>query len=243
MERIVGGTMTQPGEYPWMVSVHEKHGYRFKHICGGTILNENYIVTAAHCIDYPTSPRRYQIYTGVHKLSKKYREPAASYKISQVIVHEDYDKDTWENDIALLRTKEPIEIEGSSGYVNGICLPYSDKDPNGWSFVAGWGYTKQDGEISDILKVTKLPLVTRKICNDAYEAGDYPILDTQICAGVVGKDSCQLDSGGPLMQKSKKGVYQLIGIVSYGIGCGQPDYPGVYTKVSSFMDWLEENMD
>lgn len=259
--RIVGGTTAQAGEQPWIVSIHEKQQYQYKHICGGTILNEYYIVTAAHCIDSPKSPWKYQIYVGLHQLSKKHREPAKMYKISHLTVHEDYDGEMIVNDIALLRTKDPIRFERSARFVNGICLPYTNKDPSGWGLVAGWGFVEEgSGSASDTLEVVKVPLVSRKLCTLAYEelseesdgSGDsdysysasqnYTIFDSQICAGIAERDSCQGDSGGPFIQRNKKGIHTLIGVVSYGEGCARRKYPGVYTKVAFYMDWLENNM-
>lgn len=249
--RIIGGTTTKPGEYPWMVSIHlqDRITKRFVHFCGGSILNERYIVTAAHCIKQHSVPSRYLIYTGLYEISKKSIEPAKMYEISELVVHKDYNYSDYKNDIALLRTKEPIKIEGTSGYVNGICLPHSNEDPSGWAFVSGWGRTKEGGKTSGTLRVVKVPLVSRALCRQTYEKpynyydSGFTILDSQICAGIVGKDSCQFDSGGPLTQRNKKGIFTLIGIVSFGIGCANQHFPGVYTKVAYFMDWLEENMN
>jgi len=244
--RIIGGSWAQHGDYPWMASVHEYY-HGFDHVCGGTIINEHWILTAAHCIDYPTKPRKYEIYVGVDRLSKKDRKVAKKHKISKVIVHEEYDKETFLNDIALLRTKEPIDFKASRGYVNGICLPLNDKDPKGWGTVTGWGHTLEGGDNSDVLQEVKVPIVPRELCNEAYD--DDPdddieenIFDTQLCAGAPNRDSCQNDSGGPLVQRNKKGVHTLIGVVSYGSGCGDRHYPGVYTKVASYMDWMFEKM-
>lgn len=248
-KRIVGGTSTEAGEHPWMVSLHFKYGYIYEHSCAGTILNEYYILTAAHCIHYPKNPWKYRIYAGVYQLSKKYNKPAKMYKVKRFIIHENYTDEPNINDIALIRTKQPIQIEGTSGYVNGICLPYTNKDPSGWAVVVGWGSPKEGVlEIQDSLQVVKIPLLSRKLCRKAYEdrieelGENYTIIDSHICASLYKRDSCQADSGGPLLQRNEKGIYTQIGIVSFGEGCARQQFPGVYTKVASYMNWMEENM-
>ncbi|XP_054715091.1 venom peptide isomerase heavy chain-like [Uloborus diversus] len=244
--RIIGGNPTNPGQYPWMVSLQLEAGESSYHICGAAILNENWIVTAAHCIDtvYVGRPETYFIYAGLHRLSTANAHTVRRYELSQIILHEDYkDDDSYLNDIALLKTKQPIDIARSNGYFNGICLPTDTKDPDGNAIVIGWGHTMTDGANSDVLLEVTVPLVPRDLCNSAYDEDPYDgfdaVTETMICAGSRGKDSCQNDSGGPLFQ-IVDGVATLIGIVSHGAGCGTMYYPGVYTKVASFVDWISK---
>ncbi|GFS40434.1 u21-ctenitoxin-Pn1a [Nephila pilipes] len=245
-DRIVGGDYALQGQYPWMVSLRERENHGFEHVCGASILNRNWIVTAAHCIDF-SSPRRYEILAGLHKLSEEFTPSAKRYKISKIILHEEYDDDTFHNDIALLKTTKPIDIAGSKGYINGVCLPQNESDPTGYATVIGWGHTKEDGDNSDTLKHVTVPIIERKICNDMYDEDPHDgvdeILDTMICAGMTGRDSCQNDSGGPLLQKDSNGVTTLVGIVSHGAGCGLRFYPGVYTKISMYRDWMASKMN
>ncbi|GIY55523.1 u21-ctenitoxin-Pn1a [Caerostris darwini] len=240
-DRIVGGDYAVHGQYPWMVSLREKGEHGFEHVCGASILNKNWIVTAAHCIDY-LSPRMYEILAGLHKLSEEHTPTVKRYKISKIVIHDDYDDDTFHNDIALLRTSKPIDITGSRGYINGVCLPKNKTDPSGYATVIGWGHTVEDGENSDTLKQVVVPIIKRKICNDMYDDDPYDgideVIDTMICAGLTGRDSCQNDSGGPLLQKDANGITTLVGIVSHGAGCGLKYYPGVYTKISLYKDWM-----
>ncbi|GBL87533.1 U21-ctenitoxin-Pn1a [Araneus ventricosus] len=245
-DRIVGGTHALPGQYPWMVSLRERGDHGFEHVCGATILNRNWIVTAAHCIDYQ-STRMYEVLLGLHKLSEEHASTVRSHKIARIVIHEDYDDESLVNDIALLKTLQPIDIDGSRGYINGACLPENKKDPSGYATVIGWGHTKEDGENSDTLKQVVIPIISRDICNDMYDEDPDDdideILDTNICAGITGRDSCQNDSGGPLLQTDKNGITTLIGIVSHGAGCGEKFYPGVYTKISMYQEWMTSMMN
>ncbi|GFY73464.1 u21-ctenitoxin-Pn1a [Trichonephila inaurata madagascariensis] len=245
-DRIVGGDYAGRGQYPWMVSLRERSNLVFEHVCGASILNKDWIVTAAHCLDY-SSPRRYEILAGLHKLSEEFTPTVKRYKISKIIIHEDYDDDTFENDLALLKTTKPIDIAGSKGFINGVCLPQNKSDPTGYGTVIGWGHTKEDGRNSNTLKHVTVPIIERKICNEMYDEdlhdGVDEILDTMICAGMTGRDSCQNDSGGPLLQTDSNGVTTLIGIVSHGAGCGLKYYPGVYTKISMYHDWMASKMN
>ncbi|XP_071043650.1 U21-ctenitoxin-Pn1a isoform X1 [Parasteatoda tepidariorum] len=244
-DRIVGGTDAVPGEFPWMVSLRELDEFGFEHVCGAAILNENWIVTAAHCLDYPIA-RRYEVLVGLHKLSRERDSTVKKYKISKLVIHDKYDDDTFNNDIALLKTKEPIDISGSKGYINTICLPKNKDDPTGYATVIGWGHTRENGKNSDTLKKVLVPLIDRDLCKSAYDDDPYDNIDevteTMICAGITGKDSCQNDSGGPLIQTDKNGVSTLIGVVSHGAGCGLKFYPGVYTKISMYQNWMSKVM-
>ncbi|XP_054714331.1 U21-ctenitoxin-Pn1a-like [Uloborus diversus] len=244
-DRIVGGTTAPHGLYPWMVSLYERDGFWY-HACGASIINEHWVVSAAHCIDFPDYPLNYKIYAGLHKQSDKYHDAVEVYVISDIFLHEDYNSITNSNDIALLRTKEKINIAGSKGYINGICLPQDSKDPTGEGQICGWGHEWSNGRNSDVLKHATIPLVDRKTCNDAYDYNPHDnedeILENMICAGKENLDTCQNDSGGPLSQRDKNGISTLIGITSFGKGCGEDGYPGVYTKVGYFRDWMTKTI-
>ncbi|XP_054715313.1 U21-ctenitoxin-Pn1a-like [Uloborus diversus] len=231
-DRIVGGEEVLHGQYPWMVSMF-REANDFRHWCGATILNERWIITAAHCIHYPDEPWRYTVFAGLHKLSAEDSSTVRSYKISEIHIHENFDSSSFSNDIALLKTQNPIDVAGSGGYINGICLPKSTEDPTGFSRATGWGYTRQGGYKSDVLKQVLLPMVDRDTCNDIFHDEVY---SNMICAGKEGRDTCQADSGGPLFQTDENGISTLIGITSFGLGCGRD--PGVYTKVAFFHDWM-----
>ncbi|XP_054715339.1 venom peptide isomerase heavy chain-like [Uloborus diversus] len=237
-DRIVGGETARHGQYPWMVSLY-RHNNGFEHWCGATILNEHWVVTAAHCIQFPNEPWRYKIFAGMHKLSQDDGPTVRNHEVSEVYVHEKFGRHSIGNDIALLKLKKPLNIKDAGGYINGICLPKNRDDPMGFARATGWGDTTHGGEGSDILKQVLLPIVDRDTCNQIYGnyIERYPILSQMICAGQRGRDTCQADSGGPLFQTDDHGVSTLIGITSFGTGCGD-SHPGVYTKIAEFRDWM-----
>lgn len=153
----------------------------------------------------------------------------------RIIQHEDYDSSTTSNDIALLQVESALTFDS---FVQGVALPEQLQDSTGQADVSGWGTTTEGGATPDILQVVTVPIVSDADCRVAY--GESDIFDSMICAGADGLDSCQGDSGGPMTCTSGVSTY-LCGIVSWGYGCARPDYPGVYTEVSYFVDWIQAN--
>lgn len=153
--------------------------------------------------------------------------------LSKIIQHEDYNAFTISNDISLLKLSHPLTFNNN---VASISLQ-SVKEYAGDCVVSGWGTTSEGGSSPSILKYVEVPTVTDEQCREAY--GHNDIDDSMICAGVPegGKDACQGDSGGPLVCNG-----YLTGIVSWGYGCARPDYPGVYSEVAYFKDWVEANV-
>ena len=128
--------------------------------------------------------------------------------------------------------------------VQPTCLPQPnwapDNDPNNHCFVSGWGTLSYQGNSPDSLQWVEVPAVTNAICNQAYSNS---ITDAMICAGLAegGKDSCQGDSGGPLIC-AVNGKAHLVGVVSFGVGCALPNWPGVYARVTAVLSWIKSNM-
>uniref|UniRef100_A0A4Q8KDK1 U38-Sparatoxin-Hju1a_1 n=1 Tax=Heteropoda jugulans TaxID=1358901 RepID=A0A4Q8KDK1_9ARAC len=244
IERIVGGKVARHGAYPWMVSVHLKLASEsLDHACGGAILNENWIVTAAHCTE-PIDVSDYEVIVGMHNVATKHSPSLRRHTVSKIVLHEGYDEESNRNDIALMKMTEPINLEGSKGFVSPIKLPEPGTEPTRYAKVIGWGHTEEGGEMSDKLLEVTVPIIPRDLCNEIYmDAGhdEGSVTESMICAGMTNKDSCQGDSGGPLFQ-TKDSVPTLIGIVSWGEGCGYEYTPGIYTKVSSFINWIEGAM-
>ena len=231
---IVGGTTAVSNSWPWQVSLQ----YGGSHTCGGSIYNNQYILTAAHCFTGTMTPSRWKVKAGKQALSKT-ESGEATYSVSDIIRHEDYKLLTNANDIALLKLSKPITYTDN---IQPVCMPsktagsYNGEDAT----VTGWGATREGGSVSNTLQQVTVPVITNSACQKSYS--NENILDSMLCAGYTqgGKDSCQGDSGGPFVHKSGD-KWTQIGVVSWGYGCAQAGYPGVYTRVSSYIDWLNKN--
>merc|ERR1712215_216220 len=215
--RIVGGTEASPGEFPHQIALL-RGGVGGSLMCGGSLVAPDMVVTAGHCCD-GQSASRLGVRVGNHHL------------------HEDYDSWTIENDICLLELESQADF--SSSVIGSISLPSSMEEyPAGTDCtVSGWGTTSEGGSLGKVLMKVTVPVVSDDDCRGAY--GVSEIADSMICAGLEqgGKDSCQGDSGGPFMCGS-----HLSGVVSWGYGCAEPGYPGVYTQTSYFISWLNSHM-
>lgn len=151
--------------------------------------------------------------------------------VTSIVLHPDYDSGTTSSDISLLKISSALTYDD---YVAAIPIPSQGQTFTGNAVVSGWGTLTEGGDTPTVLQSVTVPFVTDAQCKADYGAGNVD--DTMICAGESGKDSCQGDSGGPL---AANGV--LAGIVSWGYGCARPNFPGVYTRVSYFVDWIEAN--
>ncbi|MCL4168653.1 UNVERIFIED_CONTAM: hypothetical protein GTU68_008266 [Idotea baltica] len=153
--------------------------------------------------------------------------------VARIIPHEDFNAVTRRNDIALLALATPFSL---GDFVQPIPLPAPLQNTTGDCVLTGWGDVAEDGPNPDVLQKLTLPVISDQECRQDYLS--LEIADSMICAGVPegGKDACQGDSGGPLACQGYLG-----GIVSWGEGCAEPGYPGVYTEVAYFVDWIEAN--
>nr|AAB66650.1 serine proteinase [Herdmania momus] len=239
---IVGGTTVTHGSIPWQVSLRLKRELR--HFCGGSILNRNWILTAAHCIRKPQQPKKYLAILGDYdRIQYDFSEMKVGFRL--IFNHEKYNPATFENDITLMKMDTSISIATIFGQ---SVFPPANKVPAAKSkiIVSGWGDTK--GTTQDVkLNQVTLPVMSFKLCKKLYSkvVGAAPVFKTSLCAAYKkgGKDSCQGDSGGPLVQKSKSGNWQVVGIVSWGVGCALERKPSVNTMVSKYIDWIENKMN
>lgn len=237
-DRIVGGTLAELGEFPWAVSLGLA-GYPAGagHFCGGSLINEKWILTAAHCVE-DTAPSSIKMLAGTTDL----KSGGQIREVEQIIIHSDWDDRTNENDIALIKASIPFKFGKST--IRSVKYAASQNAhetyaPDGGILkVAGWGYIKEGaGRTERLLRKVKVPVVQRTACNDSYGGG---IEDGMFCAGIGGKDSCQGDSGGPITATSEESIQ--MGVVSWGYGCARANYPGVYTKVADYANWIEDNI-
>ncbi|XP_077470117.1 factor VII-activating protease [Stigmatopora argus] len=241
MTRIFGGLKVPPGALPWQVSlqVRPKRSTRpYKHICGGVLIESCWILTAGHCIE-----RGNEMQVVMGGLSLDADEPTEQvFNVKDAIVHEDYRETpiSVHNDIALLR------LEGSDGFcanetqfVKAACLPEGPIDDGEECTISGWGATEESDYGSNHLLEANVLLINQEKCSESKIYGSS-LDNTMFCAGYLqgGVDSCQGDSGGPLTCEQNN-VHVLYGLVSWGDRCGAKNKPGVYARVSNFLDWIK----
>ncbi|KAK8393307.1 hypothetical protein O3P69_013376 [Scylla paramamosain] len=238
--RIVGGSQAERNEFPWQVSLQFVSNWYTHHICGGTVIDQRWVLTAAHCT-HNFESHQLLVVAGEHHLKRRHGEEQTR-KVETIVEHPQYNVETQEYDIAMIKLSQPLVMDGVT--VSPICLPPYLNKFTGNGVVTGWGNTKEDGESSDVLMKVVVPIISDQECRNSYRAIGYtgPIIDNMLCAGYStgGKDACQGDSGGPFISLGRDSRYYLAGVVSWGIGCARPHVPGVYTEVSHFVPWVSD---
>lgn len=249
-DKIVGGTVVAPNSLPFQVSLQRRSGTgSYSQSCGGSILDENTIIDAAHCVR-GVDPTILRVVAGEHSLRTD-SGLEQNRGVTRFVMHENYRPTTFENDISLLFLDAPLDLTVPSAQPILLPPPTEEFDPAPGLMVSvsGWGTTSSGGVISDQLRSVEVPVVSDDVCNTAYggTASSPEVYPSMICAGDIsngGVDSCQGDSGGPLYVTPLDGnaaEARQIGIVSWGQGCALAGYPGVYTQVSYFLDWIATN--
>uniref|UniRef100_A0A3Q0RPI8 coagulation factor Xa n=1 Tax=Amphilophus citrinellus TaxID=61819 RepID=A0A3Q0RPI8_AMPCI len=235
MTRIVNGEDCPPGDCPWQALLVNEEGIGF---CGGTILNKNIILTAAHCMN---QSRYFNVRLGeFDRLADDGSE--ADHDVEAILTHRSYKPDTYHNDIALVKLATPIKF---TRFILPACIPEQDfaekvlmQEPDG--MVSGFGRLGEGREASDILQRLSVPYVDRQTC---LESTQLRISARMFCAGydTEAKDACQGDSGGPHVTRYHS-TYFITGIVSWGEGCARKGKYGVYTQVSKYIQWIRDGM-
>ncbi|XP_017150524.1 trypsin epsilon [Drosophila miranda] len=225
--RIVGGYETSIEAHPYQVSLQRSGS----HFCGGSIYSHDIVITAAHCLQ-SIEAKDLKVRVG----STYWRSGGSVHSVRAFRNHEGYDASTMVNDIAIIRIESDLSFRSS---IREIRIASSNPREGAKAVVSGWGTTESGGSvIPDHLLAVDLKIVDREKCaSDEFSYGSK-IKDTMICAYAEHKDACQGDSGGPLVSGSR-----LVGVVSWGYGCGDVRYPGVYADVAHFHEWIEKTAD
>jgi secreted trypsin-like serine protease len=263
-EMIVGGKEAKDGDYPWQVRIYSS-GDDQVGFCGGSIIGDRWILTAAHCL---LNTEEVAVGYGSVDRTKTTKIPS-----EKIIVHPGYIAGE-KADVALIKLAKPIPNAAAIGYTDAAqekaLMPAGAKvTVTGWGAI--WDFpafqnavqvmagrsalserkllTDEELQAPRKLHQVEVDVIDQTECKSVYESLQVPafsIGDTEICATAPegGKDSCFGDSGGPLVVKADNTRgYAQVGIVSWGPQCGNPLYPGVYTRVSSFSDWIKQNVD
>ena len=247
--RIVGGTEARSGEVPWhasLVKTSSDHGTYFNIRCGAALISSKAAVTAAHCLKL--EPENYQVIVGKDTSRTIEECNQQTLKVVSYIKHPDFNPRTLKTDIAIINLESPYG-QGAmfNRWVMPICLPqttaFYKEGTDG--LVSGFGLLSESGtSVSETLQVVSLSVFDQDSCEDSYSHLTR-ISSSQFCAGtrdvLAVRDACAGDSGGP-MAVLHDGRWVLSGVVSFGMGCGRPEFPGVYTKVQPFVPWILENI-
>lgn len=237
LSRIVGGVEAVSHSWPWIMNM--AFGGM---VCAGTILDDETVVTVAHCCDkFRSRPHYVKGAIGDHNW-KLHDEGEQTFRAISVHVHPKYSRRTIENDICVVKFST-LELSRRQTAANACLPPSGYTPPHGTKcWAAGWGIMSS-GKPAEVLQEVDLNIISDEVCQKT-QSSTYLIKDSMMCAGWLkgGKDGCQGDSGGPLICQDGENQPVLTGITSWGFGCGAPNKPGMWTKVSTYIPWLKSHM-
>lgn len=236
---------TDFGEYPWQAAILKRDRVDMVYVCGASLIDDRHLITAAHCVN---KLKAYDLQVRLGEWDVQSEDeffPNVDYDVDEVILHPDFYAGMLHNDIAILRIVSRVEF-GRYPHIAPVCLPepHSHFEGKGCQ-VTGWGKDTfgKVGKFQAVLKKVDVPVIRKSQCEDALRrtrlGRSFRLHDGMSCAGgEEGKDACKGDGGGPLVCRGSGGEYQLAGVVSWGIGCGERGVPGVYVDIPFYVDWI-----
>ncbi|XP_058120442.1 trypsin-1-like [Anopheles ziemanni] len=240
LQRLVGGVRALPGEFPSMVSIQRIILLtRASHVCGGSVLNQFHVLTAAECF-FTNQNSRYRVQAG-KVLLNSFESNEQTINVLRFTMHPFYDGSVSPYDIATVRLASPF---GYNDYIRPIALPTIDSIPEGIAKFAGWGSTATGiiPSMPDQLQMFQVAIMPNNECQIRMggSVGSGPVTERNVCLGPAtgGIGACSGDAGGAAVQRID-GVDTIVGIISWQVSpCGQPGIPSITTRVSAFIEWI-----
>ncbi|EDW12627.1 trypsin-7 [Drosophila mojavensis] len=230
--RIVGGKPINITDVPYQISLQVSFLIFLKHICGGSLISKDWILTAAHCT-HGKKANQLRVRLGTSETKRN----GQLLRIKKIVNHEKFNHLNYDYDISLLQLQEPIEFDETK---QAVKLPKQGQEfkDGEMCYVSGWGDTLNSNESDEWLRRVPLPLVNQEQCRKQNLLINI-VTDNMICAGYSegGKGACHGDSGGPMVN----GDGMLVGVVSWGNPCAKPNYPSVFARVSYVREWIREH--
>ncbi|KAH8407986.1 hypothetical protein KR222_006978, partial [Zaprionus bogoriensis] len=245
-EEFDGRVLARPGQYPHMAALgFETNSAKIEYKCGGSLISESFVLTAAHCTDVEGVAPKWVRIGGLNLMIDEVNVKSQNIGIRSISRFPDYTDELYYNDIALLRLERHVVL---TEFVRPIRLWAHEEIPTSIAFAMGYGATSFSKSMTNRLTHLNLTIVPNDECNrdlPSFEETPNGILDSQICGQdfILSRDTCQGDSGGPLQlnlpgRRRRHIHYHLIGITSYGVFC-RSSFPSVYTRVFKYLDWIE----
>merc|ERR1711881_19756 len=233
---IVNGVEAIPHEYPFMAALMNRH----RQFCGGSLIDDNHILTAAHCVAHMSKydVQNLRVRLGDHNIKTDAEANHVEKRVKRVIRHKGFSSSTLWNDVAILTLEDDVKYNNN---IQPICLAQGSRKFVGNTVtVAGWGTLREGGSQPASLMKVDVKVWENSRCKSSYgSSAPGGITSHMLCASESDRDSCSGDSGGPLFDCPYNGACEQIGIVSWGIGCAKAQYPGVYTRVTEMMPWIK----